>query len=438
MLIDSSTFTTHRMRLELLMWASQNEVRTKRGEVKVFEAIALTDAVPLSRRDLDNYGRKTEGDSAATVGRYVLRVRIKNDLYEASPHQYLPDPCALDTTANVAEAVKLIKLHTLCLTSADYQLSDVGSIKRNDIVKITLNMNRETNTVNSEHGIVTALVKRADPLLIGEPICEDLSGKFLINIIERLKSYDSARDEPGPGQEVGKGKCPAEVPPSQLDFSGITAIKPGSQHRLLPDGNNNYRYQQPSLGNIKWYYNKGVRRFLRLNRDGDNDLTYTYDEQIKTCVTIKIEEAYVKSLGAQFKRQSAHSPSLGVKGKGYYKSVAACSKWFKKGNTMVHCKHGADRTGLVVAGWLQICCGKNRSWLWTYTTGLNSWEKYICKDADCGFAHYLDSFWAVTSFCKSHPGCAICTPADRWDKCPKNVKSAKEAAAAAAAAAEEE
>jgi hypothetical protein len=286
-------------------------------------------------------------------------------------------------------------------------------------------MNRETNTVNSEHGIVTTLVERADPLLIGDAICQDLSGKFLINTIKRLKSYDQARDEPGPGQTPGEGKCPAAVPPSQIDFSRVTAIKPGSQSRELPDGLNNWRDQQPSLGNIKWYYDKGVRRFLRLNNDGDNDLTYTYDEQIKTCVTIKIEEAYVKSLGADFKRQSAHKPEDGVKGRGYYESVAACSKWFKKGNTMVHCKHGADRTGMAVAAWLKSKKIMTESQLWTYTIGLNSWEKYICKDADCGFAHYLDSFWPVTSFCKSGFGssCAICKPG-KWDKCGTNKEEA--------------
>ena len=434
--MDKTTFTTPRMRLELLMWASQNQLNAKRGEIKVFKAVALTDAVPLSQRDMDNYGGQPRPGTGAQVGRYVLRVRIKDDLYEKSPHQYLPDPCALDQTSNIGEALGLIKLHTLCLTSEDYQLSDMAPIRQNDIVEITLNMNEETNTVNSQHGIITKLVERANARDISEPLCEDLSGKFLINTVARLSSYDVDRDEPAPGQRPDGGKCPAAVPAGVLNFDAVTAKKPSGNY--LSIRNNNYRYKQPTLGEIKYMVETDeITTFIRLNRD-DLDSEYGYDSEMQTCITMEIEEAYIEYLDKktagkkiEYKKMSAHQGC--VKGLGFHESVSAFNKEFKNGHVLVHCKHGADRTGLAVGGWIlhgkggtyasQIegLSGTSKEDVWNYTTALNSWVKgpgYLCSQGQISFGRYLDSFWSVEEFCKSHAECAVCK---KWTDPDTNV-----------------
>jgi len=436
MLMDKTTFTTPRMRLELLMWASQNQLNAKRGEIKVFKGVALTDALPLSQRDLDRYTGTGRNTGDAQIGRYVIRVRIKDDLYEKSPHHYLPNPCNLDSTSNIAEAVKLIKLHTLCVTSADYQTSTDSPIRQNDIVEITLNMNGETNTVNSQHGIVTRLIERANLRDPKEPQCEPLSGKFLINTIARLKSYDPVQDEAAPGQRPDGGKCPATVPPGVLNFDSVTAKKPSGNYLAI--GNNNYRYKQPTLGEIKYMVETdNITTFIRLNRD-DLDSEYGWDPQMATCITMEIEEAYIEYLDKktagkkiEYKKMSAHQGC--IKGQGFQESVSAFNKEFAKGNVLVHCKHGADRTGLAVAGW--ILHGKGGTYsseieglsstskedVWNYTTALNSWVKgpgYLCSQGQISFGRYLDSFWSVEDFCKSHAACAVCK---KWSDPSTNV-----------------
>jgi len=194
MRFDPTSFTSARDRVRLLLWASQNELNPKRGEIKSFRAIALTNAVALSPTDLSNYGRKTGTTSQAVIGRYILRVRIKDDLYTTNPHQYLPNPCALESTDNIGKAIRLIKMHTLCLTSADFRIASQSPIRRNDIVEITLNMNRESNTIETSQGIITKVIKRAVP---GMPVageCVDLTGKFEISTITLLDSYAPAPD----------------------------------------------------------------------------------------------------------------------------------------------------------------------------------------------------------------------------------------------------
>ena len=202
MRFDSTNFTSARDRVRLLLWASQNELNPKRGEIKVFKAVALTDAVPLSTYDQGSYGSKTGTSSKAVIGRYVMRVRIKDDLYTTNPHQYLPNPCKLSSATNIAQAIKLIKMHTLCLTAEDYQHGTQDSIRKDDIVEITLNMNRETNTLNTNHGLITKLIERKNERTDTSAFCPDLKGAFNIRTIALLSSFARVPDSAPAGDNT--------------------------------------------------------------------------------------------------------------------------------------------------------------------------------------------------------------------------------------------
>ena len=423
MRFDSTNFTSNRDRVRLLLWASQNDLNPKRGEIKVFKAIALTDAVPLNTFDMNKYGRKAGTSSEAVVGRYVMRVRIRDDLYTTNPHQYLPNPCKLSSAANIATAIKIIKMHTLCITAADYQHDTQDSIRKDDIVEITLNMNRETNTLDTNHGLVTKLIERKNERTDTSAFCPDLRGAFNINTIALLSSFAPGPDNaPVGGGKVVGGKCKTASDPSQIDFSKVKAEQPTGK-QIAEFGNNNWRYQQPTLGNLKWLIeNQGVKRVIRLNGDTANDLKYSLDPQTGGCIGDAVEKAFVESLGAEYDKMSAHSGFK--KGKGYTKSIAETSAWFDKGGTLVHCTHGADRTGFTVAAWIKNGgyryndspfkgSAPSNEQLWEYAIGYNSWNSYIVKKGtNLGYAKYLDGFYPMTEFCKKHPDAAACKNSD--------------------------
>jgi hypothetical protein len=136
--------------------------------------------------------------------------------------------------------------------------------------------------------------------------------------------------------------------------------------------------------------------------------------------------------------------------------------FFDAGNALIHCTHGADRTGFMVAEWLsrganaklmveakpgmkttaqaspwqttmpgteaELKTGKDPSYerLWKYAKRFNSWETYLCQrnngipfytrssksgkitedsNDNIGYAKYLDAFYPFKVFCKNHPNC---------------------------------
>ena len=167
----------------------------------------------------------------------------------------------------------------------------------------------------------------------------------------------------------------------------------------IPDNKNNFRSGQiPASalpGIIKKY---GIKHIIRLNGDGADGR----DKPTDAIVTKAAEKKIAEQNGAIFHVLNAHSGY--TKNKGYTQSVTDAGLILDKGNTLIHCAHGSDRTGALVGGYL-----KNKGYmtnldkLWEYTTKYNGWQRMI-KDKrffGSGYDKYADSFYPLDLLKKS-------------------------------------
>ena len=53
------------------------------------------------------------------------------------------------------------------------------------------------------------------------------------------------------------------------------------------------------------------------------------------------------------------------------------NKILKQGSTLIHCAHGADRTGGNVGGYLYSLGWGDTKKVWDYTTQYNGWERMV-------------------------------------------------------------
>lgn len=141
---------------------------------------------------------------------------------------------------------------------------------------------------------------------------------------------------------------------------------------LIPDkrpaSSANYRSAQMSLNDLEYAIKKyGIKTVIRMNGDGSDT---------KTGVTNSEERKLCAELGCKFVELSAHKGYS--KEKGYENSIKDANSILKQGNTLVHCNHGADRTGYIVAAYLkEIGAMTDLKQLWDYTTQYNGWKGYI-------------------------------------------------------------
>ena len=171
-------------------------------------------------------------------------------------------------------------------------------------------------------------------------------------------------------------------------------------------GNNNYRYQQPNKMELqKFILDYGVKHVVRMNGDGgDTDYGMTIDD----------EKKIVEGLGAEFTFVNAHIGYL--PGRGYMGSLSQVFPILDSGNVMIHCHHGADRTGYMVAAYLQENTSMTNDELWEYTIQFNSWGgEYgkVCSGSNVGYAKYLDAFYPLDEWCSVVPyrenwNCNLC------------------------------
>lgn len=109
-----------------------------------------------------------------------------------------------------------------------------------------------------------------------------------------------------------------------------------------------------------------------------------------TGVTIEDERKISNTAGVNFYWINAH---LGyVKGRGYLKSIDSIQRILEKGNVLIHCTAGSDRTGYQVARYLRDSKGWGKKKLWEYTTKYNSWKKFICEGRR-GYIKYMEAFY---------------------------------------------
>lgn len=159
---------------------------------------------------------------------------------------------------------------------------------------------------------------------------------------------------------------------------------------LIPDGLANYRSGQIPKTKLAEFIRKyNIKHIVRFNgnavdgRKRVSDPITSIDEERKIC----------EDNGCQFHFINSHK---GYKpGQGYTVSRDQVTEILKKGNTLVHCAHGADRTGGLVGGYLKMT-GKmtDPAELWKYTTQYNGWRRMIRERRffNSGFDKYAETF----------------------------------------------
>jgi hypothetical protein len=104
------------------------------GDRQTFTAMALTEAVVLTKVEASGYGAATDGLNLGTGLRHKFKARI---LDEDSPHLFLPDPCALAESGDGPGTMSAIARHTDFI-----QINVQGNkVSAGDIVEVTMRKN---------------------------------------------------------------------------------------------------------------------------------------------------------------------------------------------------------------------------------------------------------------------------------------------------------
>ena len=193
----------------------------------------------------------------------------------------------------------------------------------------------------------------------------------------------------GDGEEIEKSKI--EIPKD---------LESKYNFHQIPDGKNNFRSAQlpgDVLASVIKKYN--IKNIIRLNGDGGD----SYHRHVSGKLSREDEKKICESLGCNFNSVRSH---MGYKyGQGYVTSLDAVIPILQKGNTLIHCAHGADRTGGMVGGYLKKT-GKMKDLdkLWEYTTQHNGWKRMIKagKFFGTGYDKYADTFYPIPDLKKKY------------------------------------
>jgi protein tyrosine/serine phosphatase len=140
----------------------------------------------------------------------------------------------------------------------------------------------------------------------------------------------------------------------------------------IPGGGNNYRSAQipitikgkDFLGKVIDEY--GIKNIIRLNYDLDDGRHKSSHPETK----IEDEEKLAEYKGINFKKLKSSNPE-------HQKII---EDYLKQGNTLIHCAHGADRTGGAVGGYLKNSLGWTTEEIWKYTNKYNDWDELVIKN----------------------------------------------------------
>ena len=128
----------------------------------------------------------------------------------------------------------------------------------------------------------------------------------------------------------------------------------------------NYRSAQMPLKDLKTFIEKyGIKNIIRLNGDG-GDSRHTKADPM---TSIEEEKSLAKSMGVNFQKLSSTRDQDNV------------NRILSSGNTLIHCAHGADRTGGNVGGYFYTKKVNpnldSTDEIWDYTTKYNGWNKMV-------------------------------------------------------------
>lgn len=167
---------------------------------------------------------------------------------------------------------------------------------------------------------------------------------------------------------------------------GDETLKNEFNFHKIPDGKNNYRSAQipvsigerQFLGEVLDKY--GIKRIIRFNGDGKDSHHRSSHPQ----TSIQDEEQMAKDKGIEFHKLSSTRNHDKVK------------SLLNQGNVLIHCAHGADRTGGNVGGYLKSIGFGDTDDIWKYTTQYNGWNSMVknnpTKFVDGGYLRQAQHF----------------------------------------------
>ena len=148
MLLNASSFTSPRALLGLMVAKQTKQTFVVPGEVNYYTAVALTDAVPLSRQtfsEMYGYTDDEAGDgSTETQDRFVVKAMIIGDQIgdpldaAENPHHMLPIPCAATSPDTTEDDMSKIMMYTTFITTESFAISNDLTIRINDRIIVGL------------------------------------------------------------------------------------------------------------------------------------------------------------------------------------------------------------------------------------------------------------------------------------------------------------
>jgi hypothetical protein len=219
-------------------------------------------------------------------------------------------------------------------------------------------------------------------------------GDKAVVITEGLADFlmDKLKDLLGP-ESLEKLKSQLGLEDKDLEVEVPQDLKTKYNFHSIPDGKNNFRSAQIEGSVLPAVIKKfGIKNIIRLNGDGVDAKHRSSHEPL----SVSDEKKICESLGCKFHKISSHE---GYKeGEGYVGSLRKIIPILSEGNTLIHCAHGADRTGGLVGGYLKKT-GKMTDLddLWNYTTKYNGWKRMIDSGRffGSGYDKYADTFYPM-------------------------------------------
>lgn len=134
--------------------------------------------------------------------------------------------------------------------------------------------------------------------------------------------------------------------------------------RLIPDQRNNYRSKQLTTDQLEELLAKGViKKVIRMNGDGEDAAGVPIAKEREICERYKVDFQYVNAHGKQAKEEIRSA--------------------LLSGNTLLHCKHGFDRTGGMVGNHL-----KQLGFDTLEIIEHNNWKDYLAKKGKAYEVYY--------------------------------------------------
>tara|TARA_R110002020_G_scaffold454340_2_gene669716 strand:+ start:1991 stop:3358 length:1368 start_codon:yes stop_codon:yes gene_type:complete len=184
--IDPTIYSTSKNAFDLISNTVRQSLIYNAYEGKtIFNAVVLTTPVVLSELDL-NYRGPVASSGADRISRFVFKGRIMSEPGMPTPHEFLPDPCALDIGASdLTTAMEIISLHTTFVSSTQQEIDSAGDYtkpKVGDKVRVEL----QGNVFSYNLQVGTFLEVVTDSTISGRRGTDD-AGE-VINVEDRSRS----------------------------------------------------------------------------------------------------------------------------------------------------------------------------------------------------------------------------------------------------------